>query len=189
MGEAESQHLDMARDEIRVRRIDPGAAPELERFYAALSPDSRASRFHGACRGISARQAAGFAAADHAQRDGFVALAGDRIVGHLTLEPMAGGADEVAVAVDDDVQHHGVGTLLVTGAIASARLRGIPRLVAWVKADNAPMRRLLISSSHPVHITWEGSIARCELQARPTRRGGSVQRSERRDHDGHTVAH
>jgi GNAT superfamily N-acetyltransferase len=153
----------MIRDEIRVRRVVPADAPGLERFYAALSADSRASRFHGACRGISDQQAARFAAADHVRRDGFVALSGRRIVGHLVLEPIAGGAEELAVAVDDHVQHAGVGTLLVAAAIASARLRGVPNLVAWVRAENRPMRQLLTASRHPVRVTWEGSIARCEL--------------------------
>lgn len=154
----------MVRDDIRVRRVAPEDAPELERFYAGLSADSRASRFHGACRGISHALAGGFASADHRTRDGFVAMADGRIVGHLALEPLGSGSEELAVAVDDGVQHHGVGTLLLVAAVASARLRGIRRLVAWVRAENGAMRHLLSASHHPLCLGWEGLLAKYELE-------------------------
>jgi GNAT superfamily N-acetyltransferase len=159
----------MVRDDIRVRRVVPGDAAELERFYAELSADSRVSRFHGASRGIRHSQAEEFAAADHVHREGFTAALGSRIIGHLVLEPLAEGVEEVALAVDDHLQHHGVGTLLLTAAIASARLRGIERLVAWVRPGNGAMRHLLATSGHPLRLTWEGPIARFELsvQVRP----------------------
>ena len=157
----------MTSDDIRVRRIVPGDAGELERFYAELSADSRASRFHGASRGIGHEQAEQFAAADHRRRDGFVAVASGRIVGHLVLEPLGDGTEELAVAVDDRVQHHGVGTLLLAAAVASARIRGIERLVAWVRAENGAMRHLLTASRHPVRLTWERLLARYELAVPP----------------------
>jgi len=154
----------MVRDDIRVRRVVPGDVPDLERFYVDLSADSRASRFHGACRGISHEQAEQYAAADNRLCDGFVALAGGRIVGHLVLEPVVTGTEELALAVDDRVQHHGVGTLLVAAGVASARLRRVRRLVAWVRPENIAMRRLLTASRHRLSVTWEGSVARYELE-------------------------
>lgn len=157
----------MIRDDIRVRRVAPDDAPELKRFYAELSADSRVSRFHAACRGISRQQAETFAAADHRRRDGFVAVADGRIVGHLVLEPMGTDIEELAVAVDDRLQHRGVGTLLLAAAVASARLRGIRRLVAWVRAENGVMRHLLTTSHHPLRLGWEGPVARYELEVPP----------------------
>lgn len=158
----------MIGDDIRIRRIEPGDARALERFYAELSAESRTSRFHAALRGIGHDQAEKFAAADHRSRDGFVAESAGRIVGHLVLEPMSDGAEELAVAVDDRVQHRGVGTLLLAAAIASARLRGVKRLVAWVRPENGAMRRLLVSSRRPLHLSWEGPIARYDLSVPPT---------------------
>lgn len=157
----------MVQDDIRVRRVIPQDWAELERFYADLSVDSRASRFHGASRGISHKQADDFAAADHQRRDGFVAVVDDRVIGHLVLEPLEPRAEELAVAVDDSFQHHGVGTLLLVAALASARLRGIERLVAWVQAENGPMRHLLSSSRHGLSLTWDGRTARYELEVPP----------------------
>ncbi len=164
----------MVRDDIRVRRVAPGDAPELERFYAELSADSRVSRFHSASRGISHAQAEVFAAADHWRRDGFVAVAGGRIVGHLALEPMADGIEELAVAVDDRIQHHGVGTLLLAAAVASARLRGVRRIVGWVRAENGAMQHLLVASHHRLRLGWEGPVARYELEVPPPCRVASA---------------
>jgi N-acetylglutamate synthase-like GNAT family acetyltransferase len=154
----------MIRDDIRVRRVAPGDTGELERLYAELSAGSRVLRFHGASRGISHNQAEQFATADHRLRDGFVAVAGGRIVGHIVLEPMGEGTEELGIAVDDVVQDHGVGSLLFGAALASARLRGVRRIVAWVMAGNSTMRHLLASSHHPFTIGWEGSVARYELE-------------------------
>ena len=149
--------------------LTKGDHQELERFYAELSGVSRATRFHGGSRGITHAQAVRFASADHRQRDGFVAVADGQIVGHLMLEPDDPGSEELAVAVSDQLQHHGVGTLLLAAAIASARLRGIQRLVAWVLPDNSAMRRLLTTSGHLVRLTWQGNMARYELAVRRMR--------------------
>jgi GNAT superfamily N-acetyltransferase len=151
-------------DDIRVRRVAPEDAIDLQRFYAELSADSRQSRFHGASRGISHDQAEQFAAADHRRRDGFVAVAGGRILGHVMLEPIGQGIEELAVAVDDRIQHHGVGTLLLAAAMGSARLRGARGIVAWVMSENGAMRRLISTSQHPVRVAWEGLVARYELE-------------------------
>ena len=154
---------DMVNDDIRVRRVGPRDAQQIECFYADLSAESRFMRFHGASHGIRHQQAKTFAAADHRRRDGFVAVADGRIVGHLVLEPLGNGVEELAVAVDDRIQHHGVGTLLMAAAIASARLRHVRRLVAWVMLDNIAMARLLAAGHYPMRINWDGSVARYEL--------------------------
>lgn len=154
---------DMSIDQTRVRRVTPRDAAELERFYAALSPQSRVWRFHAATRGIGRANAERFAAVDHVVRDGFVATEDGRVVGHLTLEPLAPGVNEVAVAVADRAQRHGVGTLLLAAGFASARLRHVRRLVGWVSFDNAAMRRLLAGAHHPWRVAWDGTVARYEL--------------------------
>ena len=157
----------MVNDEIRVRRVAKSDHQDLERFYAGLSAMSRATRFHGGSRGITHAQAVRFASADHRQRDGFVAVADGQMVGHLMLEPDDHGSEELAIAVSDRLQHHGVGTLLLAAAIASARLRGIQRLVAWVLPGNSAMRRMLTTSGHMVQLTWQGNVARYELAVPP----------------------
>lgn len=154
----------MARDDITVRWVRADDATRLEAFYCALTEDSRAARFHGACRGISHQRAEHDSAADHRRRDGFVAEYDGCIVGHLVLEPVSVGVEELAVAVADDVQHHGVGSLLMAAAVASARLRGVRHLQAWIRPDNEAMRRLFTGTSRPTHLLgWDGYDARYEL--------------------------
>ena len=111
-------------EDVRIRRVAKGDGPALERFYAELSTRSRSLQFHGQCPSIGATRAEDLAAADHRRRDGFVAVAGETIVGHLMLEPDGEATEEMAVAVSDRFQGHGVGTLLVAAGNASGRLRG-----------------------------------------------------------------
>jgi len=67
-------------------------------------------------------------------------------------------------AVEDSVQHHGVGTLLMAAAMASARLRRVRRLVAFVNPENSAMQHLLTGSHRPLRLGWDGSVARYELE-------------------------
>lgn len=158
----------MFRDQITVRRVRAGDAMRLEAFYAGLSEDSRAARFHGASRGISHAQAERYSAADHRQRDGFIAERDGQVVGHLVLEPVRPGVEELGVVVADDVQHHGVGSLLMAAAVASARLRGVRSLRAWIRPDNEAMRRLFSGTSYrAVLVGWDGFDARYEIQVPP----------------------
>jgi L-amino acid N-acyltransferase YncA len=158
----------MARDDITVRRVGATDANRLEAFYAGLSVDSRVARFRGACRGISHRQAEAYSAADHVRRDGFVAELGETIVGHLVLEPVSAGVEELGIAVADGLQHHGVGELLMAAAVASARLRGVDRLLAWIRPDNEPMRRLFTGTSHPTRLVDGDGFDLCyELSVPP----------------------
>ena len=154
----------MAADDVRIRRITAEDATALERFYAELSEDSRRARFHAVTRGISRAQASDFATADHVGRDGFVAIVNGQLVGHLVLEAVTPGTEELALAVADAAQHHGVGTLLVAAGVASARMRHVDYLIAWVKAENAAMRALLEDLPYPLTVTWAASLARYELR-------------------------
>ena len=155
-------------DDIRVRPVRPDDADELERLYAELSDSSRRLRFHVRSHVVDRRAAAAFAAADHVRHEGFVALAGTRVVGHLALEPLGERVDEVSLVVADCTQHRGVGTLLLAAGLASARLRARRWIVAWVMAENAAARHLLESTHRRVRIFWEGSVARYEIEVPPS---------------------
>ncbi|HSL77326.1 MAG TPA: GNAT family N-acetyltransferase [Candidatus Limnocylindrales bacterium] len=143
---------------IAIRAIRARDRLELERFYAALSTDSLDARFHGATRGIDPDEARTFCGPDHLHREGFVAverraLARDRIVGHLCLEPIDGSTDlEMAIAVADEWQHHGIGRALLAAAIQWAAERSVERLHAAVRWSNPAILRLLRSADRPVHV-------------------------------------
>lgn len=141
---------------MRVRAVRPTDAAGLERFYAALSEESRRTRFFGITSALSHAQSVSFCTTDHDHREGFVAVVqGDRgeaelIVGHLCLEPDGTDQAEVAIAVADDFQHHGIGRRLMAAGIAWARREHILRVTATMLASSAPINRLLVGLGLPV---------------------------------------
>jgi GNAT superfamily N-acetyltransferase len=144
----------------RIRPIAPGDEIALERFYADLSVDSREARFLGATPALSGGAAHYLSGADHRHRQGFVAEAVTpdgrlALVGHVCLEPVGGGAAEIAVAVADAWQHHGIGRSLLAASLAWARRHGIEQLVASMRWSNGPMLGLLRSMGYPVHVGTE----------------------------------
>jgi GNAT superfamily N-acetyltransferase len=143
---------------VTIRPIAPGDRPRLERFYAALSIDSLDARFHGATRGIGDREARSFCGPDHVHREGLVAVerrrgGRDRIVGHVCLEPIDDSGDlEMAIAVADAWQHHGIGRALLGAALDWATVHGVKRLHAAIRWSNPAIVGLLRSIDRPMHI-------------------------------------
>jgi RimJ/RimL family protein N-acetyltransferase len=139
---------------IRIRPIEPRDADALDRFYAGLSDESRATRFLGATRGLRGEQARRFCSTDHHHREGLVAVAGcpaDTIVGHLCLEPDDEAASaEMAIAVADAWQRRGIGRALLEAGIEWARHEGLRQLTAVTWAANVAIARLLDGLGLPV---------------------------------------
>jgi GNAT superfamily N-acetyltransferase len=161
---------------VTIRAIGRADVVDLERFYAGLSDDARNARFHGATRGIEDAVARAFCGPDHAHREGLVAViaggglapARDLIIGHLCLEPGLPGEVEMAVAVADAWQHHGIGRALLAAAIAWARANRIERLRAEIRWSNPAILRLLRSAGRPLALaaTDEGDLeARLDVRA------------------------
>jgi putative acetyltransferase len=72
---------------------------------------------------------------------GFVALAGDRIIGHLALHTHAGLGD-VAMAIVADWRGRGVGSALMAAAIDRARHDGLHKLALQLWPHNTAAFRL-----------------------------------------------
>lgn len=151
-----ARHVDRRLGSVRVRAIRPTDAAELERFYSALSPESRRTRFFAITSAVSHAQSDGFCTTDHGHREGFVAVVDggpfreEQIVGHLCLEPDGADMAEVAIAVADEFQHQGIGRRLMAAGLAWARREHIARITATMFASNAPISRLLAGLGLPV---------------------------------------
>lgn len=143
--------MDAHRPLIRPVRVGDGAG--ISAFYAGLSAESRRTRFFGACRTISDRQAQRFARARERGASGWLALTpAGRIVGHLCLEPLdlpGDRVEEVAVAVAEEWRGHGLGHALLDAAIASASRRRVVALEATMLTANHPIHALLEHSGLP----------------------------------------
>jgi GNAT superfamily N-acetyltransferase len=154
--------VDGERGPVRVRAIRPTDALDLERFYAALSPESRRTRFFSVGSALSHGQSVSFCTTDHDHREGFVAVVDgapegqERIVGHLCVEPDGADTAEVAIAVADEFQHRGIGRRLMAAGTAWARRERIVRLTATMLATNAPLHGLLIGLGPPTRVRYVG---------------------------------
>jgi GNAT superfamily N-acetyltransferase len=152
----------MEQGPIEIRRINAGDGERLIAFYAALSPESRATRFMGMTRGISPAQAVAFANPHTHGADGFVAVetSTGSIVGHLCLEPAGAQVEEIGVAVADHLRGMGIGRELMKAAVASARRRGTTTFTATMLRGNRGIYRLLQRAGipwrrHPVDSSTE----------------------------------
>jgi acetyltransferase len=142
----------------RIRRIAPNDRHELARFYAAMSADSLAARFHGPTHGIGPSAAMAFCRPDHEHREGWLAVVLDhdgleRVIGHLCLEPDVPGAVEMAIAVADPWQRHGVGHDLLAAGVAWARTHEVAHLRASMRWGNDGILELVRSVGCPVALT------------------------------------
>jgi acetate---CoA ligase (ADP-forming) len=135
---------------VSIRPIERADASALSDFYARLSPESRRRRF--LCFGI-APLALVPALAD---APGFVGILHERgpldggIVAHALAQPDGHGGAEVAFAVADEVQGHGLGKRLVRMVIDQARSAHVARVTASMLSGNAPMRHLLVESGYSI---------------------------------------
>ena len=65
------------------------------------------------------------------------------VVAHASVHRDGEGSAEVAFAVADELQGHGIGTALMSAVVQHAGRVGLRRLNAMLFAENVPMRRLL----------------------------------------------
>lgn len=148
---------------IRIRPIEPGDRDALMQFYTGLSADSMARRFHGASNGIAERAARFFCGPDHEHREGLVAVLDEpdaltpTIVGHLCLEPSGAREVEMALAVADRWQRHGIGRRLLVAAMCWADEHGVDRLRASMLSTNAAILGLLRSMGRVVTLSMPGA--------------------------------
>ena len=135
---------------VSIRPIERADASALSDFYARLSPESRRRRFLGAS--VPAPQLFATLAGDA----GIVALLHEpgphdgAIVGHASVQPDGHHGAEIAFAVADELQGHGLGRRLVSRALRLARELGADRASATMLAGNASMRHLLTRAGHPL---------------------------------------
>jgi acetyltransferase len=148
---------------VRIRAIRATDASELQRFYAALAPETRQTRFLSVGGGVNQALSRAFCTTDHDHREGFIAITDGRshrpgrIVGHLCLEPDGADAAEVAIAVADEFQRRGIGRRLMAAGVVWARKNPVTRLTATMFAGNAPIHWLLEGLGLPSRTRYVGA--------------------------------
>ena len=134
----------------RTLRLRPPHATDVEavlEFFSRLSERSFYQRFHGAPQ-IGPRLAEPFIEPDWDDRGSYVGVVAgpegeERIVALASYTRLRDvSTAEVAFAVADELQGHGLGTRLLEQLARRAHEVGIERFVAEVMPDNGPMMRV-----------------------------------------------
>lgn len=126
---------------VQVRSIRPDDTDDLIAMHRCLSPISVARRFFIPLPELSPAQADRFTHVDGSDRAALVAeIEQGELVAVVRYDRLPGTTDaEVAIVVQDDYQHHRLGTALLALLMVRARAEGITRFVANVLMENTAM--------------------------------------------------
>jgi GNAT superfamily N-acetyltransferase len=132
---------------IEIRPIEPTDKQALLGAFDRLSERSRYRRFLAPQGRLSKAELRYFTEVDHHDHEALVAIepqTGDGIgVARYVRRDDDPSAAEVAVAVIDDWQQHGVGSRLTSALAERARAEGIDAFTALLLAENEQMLGLL----------------------------------------------
>ncbi len=144
---------------VHVRPVRADDEDALHAFLEALDPASRVFRFFSG--GVDLRAAAhSMADVDYAGRYGLVALRDGEVIGQGIYIDEGSGDAEVAFAVADRLQGHGLATLLLAHLAEVALDNGIPLFHAEVMPENHRMMEVFRDSGFPVEISSEPGAIR-----------------------------
>jgi GNAT superfamily N-acetyltransferase len=145
---------------LQVRPIRPADGPALVALHARLSADTIYRRYFGARPHLSPADVDRFTRVAEDWRLALVAVSeGGELVAVARYEGRPDTTTaELAVVVDDALQHRGVGRVLAERLVDVARVRGVQALVAEVLSANAPMLGLLRSFGLPYRTSHEGGV-------------------------------
>jgi RimJ/RimL family protein N-acetyltransferase len=151
---------------IRIRPLEPLDRADLRALFDRLSPESRHRRFLGPKPALSEQELTYLTVVDHRSHEALAAVdeRDGSIVGvarYARVSPRLGVAD-VAVAVADDRQRQGIGSVLARALISRARVNGFRRLTATTAWENRPARGLLRALGFNAYAS-HGSLIELEL--------------------------
>jgi GNAT superfamily N-acetyltransferase len=139
-----------------VRPIRPDDATAL---HARLSADTIYRRYFGVRPHLSPADVVRFTHVDGRARFALVAVRDGDLVGVARYEGAGKGADaEIAVVVDDTLQHRGVGRLLLGRLVDIARENGFTTLTAEVLTGNRAMLGLMRALGLPQRIVRDVEV-------------------------------
>lgn len=141
---------------ISYHKLLPHEAADLKAHLCRLDPEERGLRFFTSVNdGFIGRHVDGI---DWSKAVVVGAFRGGHLVGAAELLRTPQGA-ELAVSVDHDIQHEGVGTELVSRALLAARNRGIRHVTVEYLSRNNPIRRIAARFKPRLHAGGGGTVA------------------------------
>ena len=147
---------------VRLRPLEPGETRPALEVFAGLGSRSRELRFLAATPRVKGTLLTWLAADGHDHVALVAESGGGRAVGlaHFVRDPENHESAEVAVAVVDDWQNKGVGTLLASALVERAQQVGVRRFTVTMRPDNEGAIRLLHRISHdPERLSIDRDVA------------------------------
>jgi RimJ/RimL family protein N-acetyltransferase len=151
---------------VDVRPLRPSDERVLRAAFRELSARSRYQRFLGPVSELSDSLWRYLCNADGRDHVAFVAFDGEsRAVGvaRFVRQWIDPSVAEVAITVADDWQRRGLGSLLITLLVESARSAGVDAFVAYALPNNVGIRRLLARHG-PLQVSVAGGEEMIEVQ-------------------------
>jgi acetyl coenzyme A synthetase (ADP forming)-like protein len=167
---------------VHVRPVRPEDLDAVRALFEGLSEESRWLRFFSGMYDADAvlRWAT---EVDYERRFGLVVTAGPerRLVAHAGWERLPDRADmaELALAIADDLQGRGLGTILLGQLAEAAHAAGVALLSAQVLPQNHQMLRVLRDSGLPLTVRSLPGVVLAELPTSPS--PAVLDRFERRE--------
>jgi acetyl coenzyme A synthetase (ADP forming)-like protein len=165
---------------VHLRPVRPEDGELLRGFFAGLDPDSQAFRFFSGA--VDTQRAARLmTSVDYGSRYGLIAFRGsNRVpVGHGVYVGMGDDRAEVAFAVTEELQGHGLGTILLAHLAEVAAEAGFLTFLAEVMPQNQRMIEMFRESGFPVKTEASAEGVRVEFPTSLT--SEAVARFEDRD--------
>ena len=139
---------------VHIRRVGDGDEASLVEFFSGLSPRSRYLRFFSMWRDVGEFVQQGIDARPDTRLD-LVATRGGAVVGHAMYASRQPGRAEAAFTVDDSLQGHGIGSIMLTHLAAAAHDNGISTFEALVLPENRAMIGVFRDSGFPAAVRSE----------------------------------
>ncbi|GLY94792.1 GNAT family N-acetyltransferase [Actinoplanes sp. NBRC 103695] len=175
---------------VHLRPIRAEDAPAIVDFHGRMSERTRYLRYFSPYPRIPERDLERFVNVDHADREAFVIVAGEKIMAVGRYERLGADAPEAEVAfvVEDAHQGRGIGSVLLEHLAEAARGNGIERFVAEVLPQNAGMLRVFGDTGYPVQRRYEDGTVHLSFPIAPTEKSRAVQEDREQRTEARSIA-
>lgn len=154
---------------VHVRPIQPDDAPRLVSFHQGLTSRSVYRRFFSIHPRLSDAEVQRFTRVDYVNRLALIAEVDGRLAAVARYDRSPGTSEaEVAFVVADDLQHHGIATLMLELLAHAAWRSGITTFIASALADNRDMLDIFSHSRFDVRTSLEGGIVEVRFPIGPS---------------------
>jgi acyl-CoA synthetase (NDP forming)/GNAT superfamily N-acetyltransferase len=138
---------------VEIRPARPGDFDAVYDMHTKMSPDNFYLRFFSLSPMAAEQEARRICREPSPHHAALLTILDGEVVGCGSYERVGTGSTsaEIALAVADDVQNRGVGTLLLEHLISLARGRGFRAFVAETLAENALLLQVITDAGLPTH--------------------------------------